>query len=145
MQSVVKFNLAIVLSLCTTLMVYAEGVKFTDMLKNCTPFSDSGTVNMLETTVQSRKNIKGWNGDRCIYQESVSFMNIESNVVCRFTKPQLEEIASVVDAYELVQQYSDEAPDFSSLTAAQNNPVAKVWNKYMQDSSVCTITTNQPE
>ena len=58
MQSVVKFNLAIVLSLCTTFMVYAEGVKFTDMLKNCTPFSDSGTVNMLETTVQSRKNIK---------------------------------------------------------------------------------------
>ena len=123
--------------------VYAEGTKFTDAFRNCTPFRDTGSVNMLDTTVQSRKNIKGWDGDRCVYNENVSFMGIESNVVCKFTKPQLEEIASVVDAYELVQQYSGTTPDFSSIDSAQNNPVSKVWSKYMQDSSICTITTNQ--
>ncbi len=125
--------------------VYAKDVKFTDALRNCSSFSDSGSVNMLQTTVQSNKKIVGKDGDKCIYQENVNFMNIESNIVCKFTKPQLEELASVIDAYELVVQYSGESPDLSDINTAQNNPVSKVWNKYMQDSNVCTITTNAQE
>ena len=49
----------------------------------------------------------------------------------------------VIDAYNLMQKYSDSKPDFSDLESAQKNPVSKAWNKYLQDSSICTITTNQ--
>ena len=39
---------------------------------------------------------------------------------------------------------SNEDVDTSSLSAVQNNPVIKVWNKFLQDSSTCTMTANQP-
>ena len=31
----------------------------------------------------------------------------------------------------------------SSISAVQDNPVVKAWNKYLQDSSVCTVSTSQ--
>ena len=129
----------------TFLVQAAQEIKFTTALRNCSPFSSNDNMQMLNTTVQSSKRISGRDGDKCVYSENVSFMGIESNVVCKFTQAQADELASVIDAYELVQQYSGEAPNFSSLDTAQTNPVSKVWGKYMQDSNVCTITTNQPE
>ena len=116
---------------------------FSKALKNCTPFSDSGQVQTAGMNVQSTKRIVGWQGDKCIYKESVKFMNISSDISCRLSKAQVLELSSVIDAYSLVQKYSDSKPDFSDLESAQNNPVSKAWSKYLQDSSVCTITTNQ--
>lgn len=116
---------------------------FSKALKNCTPFSDSGQVQTAGMNVQSTKRIVGWQGDKCVYKESVKFMNISSDISCRLSKPQVLELSSVIDAYSLVQKYSDSKLDFSDLESAQNNPVSKAWSKYLQDSSVCTITTNQ--
>lgn len=139
------FNKKIFLAVFFTVLgvtVYAQGNKFTDALKTCSSFSGSDKINMLQTTVDSSKRISGWVGDRCIYNEKVSFMGIESNVVCKFTQAQIKELASVIEAYELLAGYSGESPDFSSLDTAQNNPVAKVWSKYMQDPQICTVTTS---
>lgn len=116
---------------------------FSKALKNCTPFSDSGQVQTAGMNVQSTKRIVGWQGDKCVYKESVKFMDISSDISCRLSKAQILELSSVIDAYSLVQKYSDSKPDFSDLESAQNNPVSKAWSKYLQDSSVCTITTNQ--
>lgn len=116
---------------------------FSKALKNCTPFSDSGQVQTAGMNVQSTKRIVGWQGDKCVYKESVKFMDITSDISCRLSKAQILELSSVIDAYSLVQKYSDSKPDFSDLESAQNNPVSKAWSKYLQDNSVCTITTNQ--
>ena len=116
---------------------------FSKALKNCTPFSDSGQVQTAGMNVQSTKRIVGWQGDKCVYKESVKFMDITSDISCRLSKAQILELSSVIDAYSLVQKYSDSKPDFSDLEYAQNNPVSKAWSKYLQDNSVCTITTNQ--
>lgn len=116
---------------------------FSKALKNCTPFSDSGQVQTAGMNVQSTKRIVGWQGDKCVYKESVKFMDISSDIYCRLSKAQILELSSVIDAYSLVQKYSDSKPDFSDLESAQNNPVSKAWSKYLQDNSVCTITTNQ--
>lgn len=116
---------------------------FSKALKNCTPFSDSGQVQTAGMNVQSTKRIVGWQGDKCVYKESVKFMDISSDISCRLSKAQILELSSVIDAYSLVQKYSDSKPDFSNLESAQNNPVSKAWSKYLQDNSVCTITTNQ--
>lgn len=132
---------AVVLFLC--LSAISGEADFSKALKNCTPFSDSGQVQTAGMNVQSTKRIVGWQGDRCVYKESIKFMNISSNITCRFNKAQTLELASVIDAYNLMQKYSDSTPDFSDLESAQKNPVSKAWNKYLQDSSICTITTNQ--
>lgn len=116
---------------------------FSKALKNCTPFSDSGQVQTAGMNVQSTKRIVGWQGDKCVYKESVKFMDISSDISCRLSKAQILELSSVIDAYSLVQKYSNSKPDFSDLESAQNNPVSKAWSKYLQDNSVCTITTNQ--
>lgn len=116
---------------------------FSKALKNCTPFSDSGQVQTAGMNVQSTKRIVGWQGDKCVYKESVKFMDISSDISCRLSKAQILELSSVIDVYSLVQKYSDSKPDFSDLESAQNNPVSKAWSKYLQDNSVCTITTNQ--
>ena len=95
--------------------------------------------------VTSSKKIVGWQGDRCVYREDINMMDINSTITCKFTKSQINELASVIEAYELVQQYSDSTPDLSNLEEAQKNPVSKAWGKYLQDSSVCTIVTDQPQ
>ena len=93
--------------------------------------------------VKSTKRISGWQGDKCVYKESVNFAGINSDIVCKFTKPQVEELASVLEAYELMQKYADDKPDFSNLEEAQKNPVSRAWQKYLSDEAVCTISTDQ--
>lgn len=132
---------AMLLILC--LGAVSSEADFSKALKNCTPFSDSGQVQTAGMNVQSTKRIVGWQGDKCVYKESVKFMDISSDISCRLSKAQVLELSSVIDAYSLVQKYSDSKPDFSDLESAQNNPVSKAWSKYLQDSSICTITTNQ--
>jgi len=125
------------------LVVHSTETNFSKALRNCTPFSDSGTVNSAGMSINSVKNIMGWQGDKCVYKESVSFSGIESDIVCKFSRPQIEELASVLDAYELMQKYSGEKPDFSDLEAAQKNPVSKAWQKYLADENICSVKTNQ--
>ena len=131
------------LVLFATLSVFASDMGFTKALKNCSAYSDSGQVQTSGMNVQSTKRIVGWQGDKCVYKESVNFMNISSDISCRLSKSQLAELSSVMNAYDLLQKYSNTSANFSDLEAAQNNPVVKAWNKYLQDSSVCTMITNQ--
>lgn len=143
----IKKNLIFITSaiMITTLFAFAGETPFTKAFRGCTPFTDSGKVTTGGMDVTSSKKIVGWQGDRCVYREDINMMNINSTITCKFTKSQINELASVIEAYELVQQYSDSTPDLSNLEAAQNNPVSKVWSKYLQDSSVCTIVTDQPQ
>ena len=137
------FILAIFIIICTTLITLADDVRFINALKNCTSYSESGTVNTDGLNVISNKKILGWEGDKCVYQEKVNFSGIDSCITCKLSKSQIKELTSVMEAYNLVQQYSKEDVDTSSIAKVENNPVVKAWNKYLQDSSVCTLTTNQ--
>ena len=112
---------------------------FASSLKSCSPFSDSGVVETEGMKVKSVKQILGWEGDRCVYKEKVNFAGMDVTTTCKFTKPQITELTSVMNAYSLVQKYSGDSVDTSSLSAVQNNPVVKVWNKFMQDSSTCSV------
>ena len=125
------------------LAVHSADADFAKALRNCTPFSGSGSVQTGGMNVKSTKRISGWQGDKCVYKESVNFAGINSDIVCKFTKPQVEELASVLEAYELMQKYADDKPDFSNLEEAQKNPVSRAWQKYLSDEAVCTISTVQ--
>ena len=134
-----KYLFLIIVIMVTTLFATAK-TDFLSSFKTCSNYSESGTVNTQGMQVTSNKTIEGWEGNKCVYKEKVSFSGIDSTTICKFTKSQLDEIVSVMQAYELVQKYSNEKVDTSSLEANQNNPVVKVWQKYIQDSSVCNIS-----
>ena len=134
-----KFLFLLIISAVAITTVSAGG-DIVSSLKNCSPYSENGTVNTEGMNVTSRKQILGKQGDRCVYKESVSFGGTKVTTVCKFTQPQINEITSVMNAYSLVQQYSGNSLDTSSLDAVKDNPVVKVWNKYLQDSSTCTMS-----
>ena len=134
------FALTIVL---TSLIVLADDAKFAYALKNCSSYSESGTVQTDGMNVSSSKKILGCQGDKCVYQEKVNFAGIDSCITCKLSKAQVNELVNVMQAYAVVQQYSNSKVDTSKVSAVQDNPVVKAWSKYLQDSSVCTISTNQ--
>jgi len=134
-----KILLTVFCIFLTALIVIAD-IDFTGALQTCTPYSDSGTVNTQGIRAASTKIIEGWEGNKCVYKENVNFSGINATTTCKFTKAQINEIVSVMKAYDLVQKYSNEKVDTSSIEAASNNPVVKVWQKYFQDSSVCNIS-----
>ena len=134
------FALTIIL---TTLIVLADDAKFAYALKNCSSYSESGSVQTDGINVTSSKKILGWQGDKCVYQEKLNFSGVDSCVTCKLSKTQIDELVNVMQSYAVVQQYSKSKVDTSSLSAVQDNPVVKAWSKYLQDSSVCTISTNK--
>ena len=134
------FALTIIL---TTLIVLADDAKFAYALKNCSSYSESGSVQTDGINVTSSKKILGWQGDKCVYQEKVNFSGVDSCVTCKLYKAQINELVNVMQSYAVVQQYSKSKVDTSNLSAVQDNPVVKAWSKYLQDSFVCTISTNK--
>lgn len=127
----------------TTLIVLADDAKFAYALKNCSSYSESGSVQTDGINVTSSKKILGWQGDKCVYQEKLNFSGVDSCVTCKLSKTQIDELVNVMQSYAVVQQYSKSKVDTSNLSAVQDNPVVKAWSKYLQDSSVCTISTNK--
>ena len=136
------FILALTIIL-TTLIVLADDAKFAYALKNCSSYSESGSVQTDGINVTSSKKILGWQGDKCVYQEKLNFSGVDSCVTCKLSKTQIDELVNVMQSYAVVQQYSKSKVDTSNLSAVQDNPVVKAWSKYLQDSSVCTISTNK--
>lgn len=127
----------------SALCVFAGGSSLTSALRDCSSYSQYGIVDTEGMKVESRKQILGWENDKCVYQEHVKFSGVSSDITCRFTQAQITEISSVMNAYELLQGYSAGDVDTSSVSAVQKNPVVKVWGKYLQDSSVCTVSIEQ--
>ena len=138
-----KYLIAGILILFVSIAVFADDSAFYNALKNCSSYSNSGTVNTEGMDVNFRNNINGWVDGKCVYKEYVNMQGVESCVTCKFTKNQLNELVNVMRAYSIVQGYTGESVDTSSLSGVQNNPVVKVWNKYLNDSSVCNTEINR--
>ena len=120
--------------------VFAGEDAFIDALKNCSGYTSSDTVNVNGISAQSRKQISGWEGDKCAYRETVDFGGNNICISCKFTKSQIQEISTVTDAYYTTLKYTNNQPDLTSKEAIQNNPIAQVLNKYLTDPSVCNMS-----
>lgn len=130
-----------VILLCSAIVTAEEVVssKLIGALQNCSSYSDSGVINTDGMEINADKKILGWENDRCVYREKLNFNGINTEVTCKFTKPQISELVSVMLSYETLQKYTGTKVDTSSLSAVADNPVVNVWNKYFQDPSTCTI------
>lgn len=119
------------------------GDKFIDALRNCSSFSDSGTININGIDAKSEKQMLGWQGDKCVYKESLNYNGNNILTVCKFSRTQVNEIVSTADAYFMSLRSSGHQPDLSSLESIQNNPVSNIMSRYLQDSSVCTMSVSE--
>lgn len=139
-----KKTLLIILFIATvTLSVKAsQDSIFFDTLVKCGSYHDKGIVNTQGVSAEYTRQIRGWENNKCVYQEFVKFSGIDSCTTCKFSQNQLNEFVSVMKAYETLLKYSDEKPNLSSIESASNNPIAKTWNKYLQDPNICTIKIN---
>lgn len=133
-----KYFFITVVLLITILSVIAAD-DFATALKKCSSYTESGVVNTEGMSVQTTKQILGWSGDRCVYKEKMNFAGMNITTTCKLSGAQITELTSVMNAYSLVQKYSNEKADTSSFSKVQDNPVVKVWNKYLQDPSTCSI------
>lgn len=134
-----KYLLFFAAILITAMSVIADDAKFYNALQNCTSYSDGGTTTTEGKTVKFRNTIVGWQSDKCVYKETVNYGGMDVCITCKLSKPQLTELVDVMKAYSTVQKYTGENIDTSSLSAVKNNPVVGVWNKYLQDPSVCQM------
>lgn len=135
-----KFLLIVTVLFVTTNFVFANDDKFVNALRNCSlTYKETDTVNVNGVKALSSKSMSGWKNGKCTYIEKVTINSRDFTTKCSFTKSQVSEIVSVADAYYTTMKYSGENPDTSSLDAVKNNPLYNVMNKYLQDSSVCSI------
>ena len=123
----------------TTLCVFAYDNSFYTALQSCSHYSSSGNVNTEGMNVKVLEEILGKQGDKCVYRETLDISGAKSCITCKFSQAQINELIKVMKAYSTIQEYTGESVDTSKLSAVQNNPVVKVWNKYLNDSSVCNI------
>lgn len=136
MKKYLFFCLAIFI---TAVIAVADDDAFATALQSCSKYSNSGVVNTDGMKVEYKNQILGWESDKCVYKEYVSYSGMDTCTTCKLTKRQINELVKVMRAYSTVQQYSGEEVDTSSVSKVQNNPVVRVWNKYLQDSAVCKI------
>lgn len=134
-----KYWISCFIIVCTALISFADDLKFSQSLMHCTSYSESGSISTEGMEVISHKQILGWENNKCVYKEILQMQGTSTCIVCKFNKSQLSELTSVMNAYNVVQQYSDTKIDTSTLSAVKDNPVVKAWSKYLQDTSVCTI------
>lgn len=112
---------------------------FVNSMRTCSHYVKNGNIAAEGMQIDVKEEIVGYENDRCIYRETLNMAGAKSCITCRFTKSQINELVKVMDAYNTLQNYSEEKPDTSSVEAVQDNPVVKVWNKYLNDTSVCKI------
>ena len=117
----------------------AESDRFIEALRNCSALNDSDVITVNGVNAKSHKQISGWQNGKCTYKETINFGGNNVATVCQFTKPQIQEIVSVADAYALTQKYTQEELDLTSTDAVKNNPIVNVLSKYLQDPSVCSM------
>lgn len=128
------------ISICIAVCAKTQDDKFINALRTCSSYKDSGNINTEGITANSIKEISGWQDNKCIYKEAVNMNGFNINIKCGFSQQQINEIISVADAYYLTLRYSNEQIDTSSLDAVKNNPLANVFNKYVQNPEVCSIS-----
>ncbi len=121
--------------------VVENTAEFMNAFKNCTEFKSVDEIEIDGVTSKVFKNIIGWDGYTCKYQEIIEFkeMNFKSKVNCSFSGEQVREIYSVMEKEALDAVKNPQKYQNMTLETAQKSPVIKVWNKYLGDSSVCKI------
>lgn len=138
-----KILISIFAIIFTAYIAFASNTDFSTALKNCSNYEENGSVKTEGVVVKSSKQIIGWERDRCVYKETVNFADINTTITCKLNRSQIDELTAVMSAYELLHNYSNESVDTSSLENVQNNPVVKVWNRYLNDKATCSIGFNQ--
>ena len=117
--------------------------KFFNALKTCSPYVSNGALDLKNISADYNSKILGWQEDKCIYIERVNFSGLQGCLTCEFTQNQIDEISEIMQASKIIQNHTDEEIDISDNESLKHHPMTKMWNKYMNDPSICRIDINQ--
>ena len=138
-------TLAFAIVICGCL-VYAKTTNdntldFMKAFQNCEQFSSVDVIEVDGISSKVSKDIIGWDGYTCKYQEIIEFKDLgfKSKVNCKFNGEQVREIYGVMFEESEKAKKNPEKYKNMTLEKANKNPVLQVWNKYLGDSSVCKI------
>jgi hypothetical protein len=117
------------------------GDKFIESLRNCSLYNESGSLNIGGIQAHSAKQIIGWQDNKCVYKEIINYSSTNIITVCKFTQPQIRDIILAAESYYSTLNNSENTPNSLSFESVQNNPFAMVMNRYLQDTSICTMNS----
>ena len=136
-------TLFIIILLLFGLTAYAASAEhsFSDCLRDCSEYFSSQTVSLSSVNLTTKRQILGLNKENlCQYKEIVSSDNSVYTVNCKFTKTQRKSLAKILDEFD--KNPENDKMDFNDFSQVQSSSVYEAWSNYLQDPSVCEITTN---
>jgi len=122
-------------------LALAKERSFSDCLKDCSEYFSSQTVSIASVSLTTNRQILGFDKDKlCQYKEVISSQGSVYTVNCKFNKEQRASLAKILQDFD--KNPENDKLDFNDFNQVQNSSVYEGWSTYLQDSSICEITTN---
>ena len=133
-----KILLFIVITFITVSKVVADyDDSFMRALKNCTPYSSNGAVDVQGISADYSTKILGWENNKCSLVKKISLSNANICINCNFTRQQIYELTKTMATYGGAPL--DKGIDISNPDSIQNSPIMNIFNKYLSDPSTCIM------
>ena len=109
-------------------------------LKNCQPYTGYGSLEIKGVSADYKTQVVGLDEqNRCVYKKYVTVFDQELCTVCKFTRYHISEIVRTMNTYEVGYNESGEEVNIEDVEAIKNTPVVKLWNRYLNDPSICNV------
>jgi len=118
---------------------FGNSNSFAECLKNCQEYYSSQTVSIPSVELTTKRQILGLDKGLCRYKETISSQNSVYTVNCKFDKQQRNSLAKVVEDFD--NNPNNENFDMNDFDKVQNTEVYETWTKYLEDPSICEIST----
>ena len=117
-----------------------DTTSFTDNLKNCAQYYGSQTIELNDVKLVSTKQILGFEGDKCVYKESISTADSKYTVSCKLSKSNIADLVAIMEDFE--KDPKAQNIDLNDFTQVESSSVVTGWSKYLQDPEICSIEVN---
>lgn len=112
---------------------------FLSSFMSCTPYTEKNSNEMFGMQVKSSLQILGLRNGLCGFKSSISTPSGDANIECNFTEAQRQEmISSMQDNSAEIEAAARQS--FDAGSQLMENPAVIIFNKYLNDTSVCTVT-----
>ena len=125
----------------STVSVSAEqDERLLNALKNCQPYTGYGSLEIKGVSADYKTQVVGLDEqNRCVYKKYVTVFDQELSTVCKYTRYHISEIVRTMNTYEVGYNEYGEEVDIEDVEAIKNTPVVKLWNRYLNNPSICNV------
>ncbi len=114
-----------------------DNASFTESLKNCREYYGSQTIELNDIKLSTTKQIHGFKGEKCSYQETISTKDSRYSLNCMLSKDNINELVKIMDDFE--NNADNKKIDLNDFTQVESSTVVTGWSKYLQNPEICSI------